>query len=271
MKVLDLSNVNVSKGSSLDDGGLDSEVGVIENGKTREEVLQILYNELPSIVDVKYDSVLDSCKYVKLARDYNYKHYKLLMYSDIVKLGLENSFNYYYKRYFKSDGAVVAIFNTLNGKPVSVIFRSISKKEFVDFSLFYMLYGLDLIDKDFRYGDTLVITEGLYDSDSLRPLYKNVVATLTSNVTSMQANILKTITDKFVIAFDSDEAGESGFERALKVLSTDIKKLSIYGNDKDIGVIEELKNNKFEFDERVDFYKKELEFCINNNDEGFFL
>ena len=269
MKVLDLSGIKVKEKNQP--VHLDTELSVKESGKTRKEVLEVLYHNLPSIIDIRHDSVLDSSKYVRLARDYNYRHYKLLMYSDVVRLGLDSSLNYYYKQHLKSDGAVVAIFNTLNDKPISVVFRSIQEKSFVDYSLFYALYGLDLMEKDFKYGNTLVITEGLYDADSLRPLYKNVIATLTSNITSVQANILKTMTDRFVVAFDNDEAGENGFEKALRVLGTDIKKLPIFKSDKDIGVMEEVKSSKFDYEERVQHYRQELDFCIHNNDVGFML
>lgn len=140
----------------------------------------------------------------------------------------------------------------------------------MDYSLTYSLYGFDMINPDFKYGDYLILTEGIYDADSLRRIFPNVVAMLTSNITIMQAAILKTMTDKFIIAFDADNAGESGFETALKRLGTDIKKLRIFGSDKDLGVMEEIKNYDPEgFKERGEYYKQEIEECMT--DIGFSL
>jgi hypothetical protein len=78
----------------------------------------------------------------------------------------------------------------------------------------------------------------------------------------MQCEVLKTLTDKFIVAFDSDDAGESGFKTALNRLGTDIKKLKVYPGDKDVGVMEELKNvNSYEFNERLKYYTEEIEEC----------
>ena len=35
--------------------------------------------------------------------------------------------------------------------------------------------------------------------------------------------------------------------------------------------MEEVKGNKFDYEERLNHYKKELDFCIYNNDVGFML
>lgn len=228
---------------------------------SKDKVIQILYDNLKPIVDVPYDKVLDSSKYVRIARDYNYTNYRLCLYRDVVKLGLQGSLSNYHKSFLSKNGAVLAIFNTLNNKPISVVFRSLSEKDFLDYSLIYSLYGFDMLDESFKYGDYLVITEGLYDADTLRQLYPNVLATLTSNITIMQADILKTMTDRFIIAFDADNAGISGFEKAINRLGTDIKKLPIYDKDKDVGVMEEVKNIPYEYSLRKEYYLRELEEC----------
>lgn len=226
-----------------------------------KEVFQIMYNNLPKVMDKGPDKVLDSSKYVRIAKDYRYDNYRLCTYKDIINLELVNSLTIYQKRFISRNGAVIAIFNTLNRKPVSLVFRSVSQKEFMDFSLVYSVYGYDMIDDNFKYGDYLVITEGQYDADSLRRVYPNVVATQTSNITLIQTNILKSMTDKFIIAFDSDNAGIDGFEKAIKRLGTDIKRLPIYGTDKDVGVMEEMKKIPMEYQERFQFYKDAIEDC----------
>lgn len=234
----------------------------VENEKqySKKETLDILYRELTPIYEVD-DKVVLSNKYTKLAKDYKYDNYRLCTYMNIVNLGLEKSVAYYVYSFVKKCGATVAIFNILDGKPISVTFRSLSEKEFRDYSLIYNIYGFDLIDSNFKYGDYLIITEGFYDADSLRVLYPNVVATQTSNVNSMQAEVLKTMTDKFIIAYDDDSAGEAGFKKALNKLGTDIKKLSIYPEDKDVGRMEEVKYDRDAYEKRKEYYLKEIVEC----------
>ena len=239
----------------------ESKIRASDPEYTKDQVIQILYDNLKPVSEFPYDKVLDSSKYVKIARDYNYLNYRLCLYKDILNLRLSNSLSFYHKSFISKSGAVIAIFNTLNGKPISIVFRSLSEKDFLDYSLVYGLYGYDMIDDNFRYGDYLVITEGLYDADTLRQIYPNVLATQTSNVTILQAEILKTMTDKFVIAFDADSAGDSGFEKVLSRLGTDIKRLPIYGRDKDVGVMEEMKDIPYEYNLRKEFYLKQLEEC----------
>jgi hypothetical protein len=205
-----------------------------------------------------------------LARDYGYRNYKLCSWADILRLGIENSFTTYQKQFFADAGACVAIFNELNGKMISIIFRSVLAKDFMDYSITYNLYGLDNMDSSFKYGDYLILTEGIYDADSFRHIYPNTLAMLTSNITLMQSEVLKTMTNKFIIAFDDDKAGDAGFKKAIQRLGTDIKKLNIFYGDKDLGVMEEQKvSNPSGFQERVQYYKDAVHECMTT--DGFYL
>lgn len=226
------------------------------------EVLQVLYEELPSVCDLREDRVLDSSKYVRLARHYQYKNYRLLRYGDINKLGLKNSLTPFHHNFIKDmGGAVLVIFNTLNGKPVSCVFRGITEKEFIDYSALQSMYGFDMIDSNFRYGDWVIIVEGLYDADVLRSIYPNVFAMQTSNVNSLQGEILLSMTNKFIVAFDSDTAGNVGFDKAyhrLKRDNTIVQKLQVYGNDKDVGMLEEFIHNNDEYYKRKTYYEDSI-------------
>ena len=226
------------------------------------EVLQVLYEELPSVCDLREDRVLDSSKYVRLARHYQYKNYRLLRYGDINKLGLKNSLTPFHHNFIKDmGGAVLVIFNMLNGKPVSCVFRGITEKEFIDYSALQSMYGFDMIDSNFRYGDWIVIVEGLYDADVLRSIYPNVLAMQTSNVNSLQGEILLSMSNKFIVAFDSDTAGNVGFDKAyhrLKRDNTIVQKLQVYGNDKDVGMLEEFIHNNDEYYKRKTYYEDSI-------------
>lgn len=236
----------------------------------KSEVFQILKDNLVPIVDVAPDRILDSSKYVRLARDYGYKNYKLCAWTDIKRLGIEDSFTLYQKQFFQDAGACVAMFNELNGKLFSIVFRSVGSKDFMDYSLSYNLYGLDNMDSDFEYGDHVILTEGIYDADSFRHIYPNTLAMLTSNITVMQSEVIKTLTDKIIIAFDDDKAGDAGFTKAIQRLGTDIKKLPVFPGDKDLGVMEELKvSNPYGFSQRVDYYKEKVHECLTT--DGFYL
>jgi hypothetical protein len=240
--------------------------------KSMSEIYKVLKDNAKPVCEYPEDKVLDQSKYVKLARRYNLKNYRLVLYKDLKNWGIYDSFTKYQKSVFANAGATIAILNELNGNLVSVVFRSTTEKEFINYSLFYSVYGFDMIDDNFRFGDYIVVTEGLYDADVLRQIYPNVVATQTSNVTLTQSIVLKLMTDKFIIAFDSDSAGDSGLERAIKRLG-DVKHLSIYPKDKDIGNMEEYldKGDTYNYEIRKSFYKERLDDCLSDSSIGMWL
>lgn len=237
-----------------------------------KEVYQRLKN-LPQIQTLPNDRILDECKYVKLARRHQYSNYRLLLYKDLKDLGLSGSFSKFQLQFFADAGASVAIFNEMSENLISIVFRATNAKAFLNYSLHYSVYGYDMIDPDFKYGDWIVLVEGLYDADVLRQIYPNVVATQTSNVTITQAAALKEMTNHFIIAFDSDDAGASGFGKAMKRLGDGIQHLPIYPGDKDIGEMEEWldKRNLEEYQKRYDWYKSKLDDCMNTTEIGFLL
>lgn len=239
----------------------------------RLEVLDILYNELPCICDLDADRNLDSSKYVRLARQYQYRNYRLFKYSDIRRLGLQSSLSQFHHKFIADcGGAVICILNSLNGKAISCVFRGITTKDFVDYSALQSFYGFDLLDENFKYGDWLVLTEGFYDADVLRRIYPNVVAMQTSNVNALQAQILLTMTDKFIVAFDSDNAGYIGYDKALKRLKRDttiVQHLKVYGDDKDVGVLGEIIYSSEEYKKRLEYYTNKIDELKKGNILGW--
>lgn len=224
------------------------------------EVILKLYEVLPTVEEVVKVRKIKYNKYIDLALKYKFDNYRICTLNDLSKLGLMKSFTENQRNFFNESGEFVAIFNTIGGKPVSLVFRSIEGKKFVDFSMFYTLYGLDLIDSSFKYGDWLVLTEGIYDADSFRSIYRNVVALLTSNVTIMQSEVLNTITDKFIIAFDNDEGGRFGVNKSLKRLkesndSCVVEVMNLFSRDKDLGEMEEKSGDLEGYELRRGYYK----------------
>lgn len=212
--------------------------------------------------------LLSQCKYVRLAKERNYDNYRMCSVSDLKNLGVWDSFTQYHKETISNAGAMVAIFNTINNKPASIIFRGVSGKVFMDYSVTQVFYGLDRLPDTFKYGDWLVLCEGIYDSDVLRIIEPNTIAVLTSDISNFKAEILKTITDKFIIAYDSDTAGDKGFLSTSKRLDR-AERLVVYGDDKDIGVLGEclFNGDTTGYNERISYYKREIANC--KSDIGF--
>ena len=115
-----------------------------------KEILEILYSELPPVIEKPYDKVLDSCKYVRLARKYNYSNYRFMRYQDLKKYKVDKIISDYNKKFIMGLGAVLVIFNTIDGHPVSAVLRSIFNKEFSDIRYINSLYGMDFFDNSFK-------------------------------------------------------------------------------------------------------------------------
>ena len=238
------------------------------------EVYNILRQNLLPVESYPSDRLLDECKYVRLARRHHYTNYKLFFYKDIRSLNLLSSFSPFQLKFFAYSGCTVGIFNTLNDNLVSIVWRATDRKEFMNYSMVYTVYGYDLMLPTFKYHDWIVLTEGIYDADTLRQIYPNVLATLTSNVTVDMAAVLRFLSDRFIIAYDSDKAGQVGFMHAVKRLNTDgkaiIRKLPIFPGDKDVGVMEEvLQCSNDEFKLRYDFYSTALKSLMDDNPVDF--
>ena len=223
--------------------------------------LRILYDSLPNVLRIGDDKVLNSSKYVKLARKYGYSNYRFMTYSDLYSTGANEYLSEYNKSFIRRMGAVLVIFNTMSNIPISAVIRSLFNKEFSDISYLPSIYGLDFFDDKFKYGDYIIVTEGIYDADSLRGIYPNTVSAQTSSLSYMQAEILMTLTDRFIIAFDSDDAGTNGYYKSLNRLNKarSVDRLIVYGSDKDVGVLEEMDGvSSVEYNKRYHYYDKSI-------------
>lgn len=81
--------------------------------------------------------------------------------------------------------------------------------------------------------DGLILCEGYMDVIALHAAgFQNAVATLGTAITPEQARLMKKYTDKVVISYDSDEAGQRAADKALRLLDAagiDARVLSIPG------------------------------------------
>lgn len=134
-----------------------------------------------------------------------------------------------------------------------------------------MLYGLDLSRGFIRKSRQVVVVEGYMDYISMYISgINNVVATLGTAMTTIQAKMLKNYSDEVIMAYDSDEAGKTAALKAAKMLynlGLDVKVASFGSKDPDDMRIElgekalhqALENAKsfwmFKIDEVVEKYK----------------
>jgi DNA primase len=81
-----------------------------------------------------------------------------------------------------------------------------------------LLYGLDLARKDIRELDQAVIVEGYMGViGPYQHGFRNIVAQMGTALTEYQLRILKKYTGKFILALDSDAAGQKATLRGLEI------------------------------------------------------
>ena len=81
-----------------------------------------------------------------------------------------------------------------------------------------LLFGLDVARKEIREKDQAVIVEGYMGViGPFQHGYRNIVAQMGTALTEYQLRILKKYTDKFILALDSDAAGQKATLRGLQL------------------------------------------------------
>jgi DNA primase len=95
--------------------------------------------------------------------------------------------------------------------------KKISKYKHIPFEKRFHLYGLNLSHNNILTKNEVIITEGQFDMISAYCCgINNVVAVGGSKITFEQLALLKRLTNNFVIIFDNDEAGVSGYDKIKK-------------------------------------------------------
>ncbi len=89
------------------------------------------------------------------------------------------------------------------------------------FSKSRVLYGLNEAKYHIRDFGYIVVVEGYMDAIAMhRNGFKNTVATLGTALTKEHATLLARFTDKIIMMFDSDEAGQKAISRSIDVFSS---------------------------------------------------
>lgn len=181
--------------------------------------------------------------YLNTAYKYGLKNYRLISSGELLIKGKDIDIPHYIRIFLEFYHEVLMIANIIDDSVINLTFRSISiKKEFNKWGTTKSLfYGLGDLDKNFHYGDMIVLVEGHLDRDMMKTLYPNVLGVMTSTLSKNQVELLSYLTNKIVLMFDNDEAGKFGIKKALTQLKGfDVHVLNHYGKLKDAGDLAKL-------------------------------
>lgn len=143
-------------------------------------------------------------------------------------------------KYLHNNGDCVVIPNIINNIIYSLTFRTLGdRKQFLKYgNVTHLLYNLGNLPQDFTYGIPLVLLEGNLDCDVMRTIYPYTVASLTSDLSSNQLQLISHLTDKVIVAYDQDDSGTMGYynlKKKLNNLGVSVTKFKHYNNLKDLG------------------------------------
>lgn len=210
-------------------------------------------------------------KYTYHGFTYKYPHYRIINLGDLLsnKLKPDVDVPKYIYDFIGTNGEVLITANIVDRYIPMVQLRTVRGEK--AFSVFgkqtNILYGLGMISKDFKYGDWIVLVEGIMDTDIMRHIYPNVLGCMTSGLTKMQLEILKLLTNKVILCYDNDKAGRLGYKRdskVLKELGFEVKCLIQYNNFKDVGDLADLNysQDEFSFDIALKYYRNKINSLI---------
>lgn len=204
-------------------------------------------------------------KYLHLAYKNKFKHYRLITSGEILIKGKNINIPEFVKAFIQNNNQVLMMANIISGKVVGLTFRTIEgPKDFLTWGNNKgNFYGLGQLNASFKYGDPIILVEGLLDCDVIKQYYSNTMAVLTSGLTKNQTAVLTRLTNRIILMLDNDEAGLKGTrlsEQAIKD-KCDVRVFKHHNKCKDPGDIITLELNN---DEDYDFINKYYEIGINN-------
>ena len=190
-------------------------------------------------------------KYEWFAKTYNLRNYKVITSGELLVRGKYLEIPTYVKEFVRNNNEVLLIANMIEDEVSGFILRGIEEKSFVNYGLGRgIFYGIGDLDKDFKYGDLLVLVEGTIDRDVCSTfITKNCLSILTSAVTKNQAKVIRYLTNKVLLILDNDEAGNKGTQltkKKLNQLGINVKIINKSNKVKDLGDVAEMlmhKNN----------------------------
>lgn len=210
-------------------------------------------------------------KYTYLGHKYKFPHYRLLNLRDLMLSGLHQRLPIRQKQFIEEHGEVLLIANIVAGYIPLIQLRSIKgEKRFeVVGSQTKLFYGQGYLDKNFKYGDWIIIQEGVFDTDIMRGLYPNTLGTMTSKITNSQFELLKLLTNRVILIGDNDKPGRIGTKKnktKLQENGFEVRLIFQYGDYKDTGEAlgdTLLNNDGLAFNQAVKYYKSKIDLIVN--------
>lgn len=202
---------------------------------------QIMIDNLYNCTPLKVDSGRN--KYLYYINNYE-SQYKVISATQALNSGTK--LPEFIIEYLHKNGDCVLIPNIIKNRIYSITCRNIQgKKQFLKIGdVSHTLYNLGNLPQDFRYGTPLVLVEGNLDCDSMKQIYPYTVASLTSTLSTNQIQLISSLTNKVIIAYDNDEAGQTGFystRKKLTNLGVTVLKFNHATNMHDLGDLIDLK------------------------------
>lgn len=198
------------------------------------------------------ESVIETLEVFKLKQGLSVKY---ISTKDIMSLPVDDQLigaDGFYRR----QKGFYLIPNDFKGKIISFVIRGLTH-DYYDvpcMSNARPLFGWSTFE-NFKKNTPIIVTEGTKDCIILQKYYPYVLALLTAGVTVANANILKAMTNKVILAYDRDSTG-------LKETKEDIKKLQKVG----IQVLM-IKSHKKDFGadyRESEYLSKEIQSKLNN-------
>lgn len=210
-----------------------------------------------------------SNSYLHIAYKLKLDNYRIISDGELSVKGKDLPVPEYMREFLRFHGKAIMIANIIDDKVLSIVLRSIdTKKEFQKVGTSKnMFYGLGMMDKNFKYGDPIILVEGHLDRDAMSQFYPNILAITTNKLSNSQVKILRYLTNRFILMLDSDSAGQSGIKDTLyKLKEFSIIEFKHEAQMKDCGDLIKLERTnpseyewvKLLYQAKVDTYIKEV-------------
>lgn len=192
------------------------------------------------------------------------KNYRLFSTGEVVKHQLGDKLPKYLIDFINSHGEVLLVANVVRNTVAQMMVRSLEGKEFAVYGKQNSVpYGIGKLAGDFRYGDWIVLVEGVLDRDSLLHIYPNICAVLTAGASLTQREILRYLTNRIILLYDHDKAGQEGTmkdKRQFAKLGMDVVTFPQPEGVKDSGILAELlfQGKLYDYELMEDYYRSWL-------------
>lgn len=177
----------------------------------------MIYDSLKAMFELGRPIVEDSKNpYLHFAYKNKLDNYRLITSGELLVRGKNLDIPTYAIQFILFHSEVLMIANIIADKVLSITLRTIGQeKEFMKVGTTKsMFYGLGKLDNNFKYGTPLLLVEGHLDRDVMATIYPYTLGIMTSHLSKSQIELLTSLTDKFMLMFDNDEAGIKGQQMA---------------------------------------------------------